>query len=227
MAYISFEKYGPEYQKLWDTMRVIRDDHELSRLAGKIISNKEMYQKVELQTGVPWQMVAVIHEREAGEQDIGRWLCVLHNGEKIVGTGRRTRLVPAGRGPFNDWVSAAIDALQLQGFNKYSDWSVARVLWALEPFNGYGYRNKGLRSPYLWASTNHQQPGKYVADGVFDGSVMDTQIGCAALLKYLDFAKVAVKPPLSPPTAPTGEVKQTQGILATLLNLLKLIFKRK
>lgn len=200
--YISFEQYGPEYQQLWDTMHVIRDDHELTRLAGKLSSNKEMYQKVELQTGVPWQMIGVIHEREAGEQDIGRWLCVLHNGERIVGTGRQTHLVPAGRGPFAEWVPAAVDALQLQGFNKISDWSVARTLWALEPYNGYGYRNKGLRSPYLWASTNHQQLGKYIADGVFDAHVMDSQIGCAALLKYLGFGGKTgpvVTIPVTPP----------------------------
>jgi lysozyme family protein len=224
--YISFDKYGPEYQQLWNTMRIIRDDNELNRLAGKLKANKEMYQKVELQTGVPWQMIAVIHVREAGEQDIGRFLCVLHNGEKIVGTGRRTVLVPKDRGPFNDWVLAAIDALQFQGFHKYSDWSVARVLWALEPFNGYGYRNKGLRSPYLWASTNHQQLGKYVRDGVFDPNVMDSQIGCAALLKYLDFGKQEVpQPPVSVPQVPV-QVPET-NIFKILFNLLKTILKGK
>lgn len=229
MAYISFDKYGPEYKQLWDTMRVIRDDKELSRLATKLIANKAEYQKVTVQTGVPWQMIAVIHVREAGEQDVGRWQCVLHNGEKIIGTGKVTRLVPAGRGPFNTWVEAAIDALQIQGFHKYTDWSVARVLWALEPFNGYGYRNKGLRSPYLWASTNHQQLGKYVRDGVFDPHVMDSQIGCAALLKYLDFGKSETAPrmPPSAPTEPTGEFKSPPGIWVALWNLInKIIGKR-
>jgi len=231
MAYISFEKNGPEYQKLWDTMKVIRDDKELTRLASKITLSKVIYQKVEQETGVPWQMIAVIHEREAGEQDIGRWLCVLHNGEKIVGTDKKTHLVPAGRGPFHDWFSAAVDALRLQGFDKYNNWSIARVLWALEPFNGYGYRNKGLRSPYLWASTNHQQLGKYIADGVFDAHVMDSQIGCAALLKYLDFGKTT-PPPIGPtvpvirPTEPVDEVKPF-GWVDTFLAIIKQIFKGK
>lgn len=185
MTYISFEKYGPEYQKLWDTMHIIRDNSELQRVSDKIKKYKDVYQKVEAVTGVPWQMIGVIHERESGEQDIGVFKTALHNGERIIGTNRKTRLVPAGRGPFADWQSAAVDALVYQGFNKIKDWTPARMLWALEPYNGYGYRNKGLRSPYLWASTNWQQPGKYVKDGVFDPSVMDTQIGCAALLKYL------------------------------------------
>jgi lysozyme family protein len=241
MAYISFEKYGPEYQSLWDTMHIIRDGKELQRLSDKIKLSEQMYRKVQVQTGVPWQMVAVIHEREAGEQDIGRWLCVLHNGEKIVGTDKKTKEVPAGRGPFHDWVSAAVDALRLQGFDKYSDWTVARVLWALEPFNGYGYRNgpvaKGvkyppMRSPYVWGSTNHQQVGKYVADHVFDPNVMDSQIGCAALLKYLNFGGITTPPPVTPtvpvnkPTEPTGEVKSF-GWIDAIKQIFIELFKRK
>jgi lysozyme family protein len=227
MSYISFDKYGPEYQKLWDTMRIIRDDKELTRLALKINNNRKMYENVERAIGVPWQMVAVIHIREAGEQDVGRWLCVLHNGEKIVGTDKKTKLVPSGRGPFSDWLTAALDALRLKGFDKYNDWSVARVLWALEPFNGYGYRNRELRSPYLWASTNHQQLGKYIADGVFDPNVMDSQIGCAALLKYLEFGKTEAQPqpPVSVPQVPVP-VEQP-NLIQMLINFIKSIFKGK
>lgn len=227
MAYISFDKYGSEYQQLWDTMHVIRDDKELSRLATKLIANSIEYVRVENELGIPWQMVAVIHVREAGEQDVGKWQCVLHNGERIVGTGRKTVLVPANRGPFSSWVSAAVDALRIQGFDKYSDWSVARVLWALEPFNGYGYRNKGLRSPYLWASTNHQQLGKYIRDGVFDANVMDSQIGCAALLKYLEFGGSKVPTPSVPVTKPTPtpivEPKPTVEVPSFWQWLLKLL----
>jgi lysozyme family protein len=227
--YISFDKYGPEYKQLWDTMHIIRDTAELQRLSNKIRLSEQMYRSVGI---VPWQMVAVIHVREAGEQDIGRWKCVLHNGEKIIGTGQKTRLVPAGRGPFYDWTNAAIDALRLQGFDKYTDWTVGRVLWALEPFNGYGYRNKGLRSPYLWASTNHQQLGKYIADGVFDANVMDSQIGCAALLKYLEFGGTTTQPVPHIPDTPTfparvPPVVEQPSFIEVLMNFLKSIFKRK
>ena len=186
---ISYEKYKIEYQNLWDTMHIIRDAPELQRISDKIKANSKLYKDVQKATGVPWQMVAVIHLREAGEQDIGRWQCVLHNGEKIVGTKRRTKLVPAGRGPFATWFDAAVDALKQKDFEKINSWPISRILWALEPYNGYGYRNLGLRSPYLWASTNHQQKGKYIKDHVFDPNVMDQQIGCAALLKFLEVDK--------------------------------------
>jgi lysozyme family protein len=185
MSYISYEKYGPEYKRLWDTMKIIRDASELERVSNKIKLNKAVYEKVQKATGVPWQMVAVIHLREAGERDIGRWQCVLHNGEPIVGTDKKTRLVPAGRGPFATWHEAAVHALTEKGFDKIKEWPVERMLWAMEPYNGYGYRNRGLRSPYIWASTNHQQQGKYIRDGVFDPEVMDTQVGAAAQLKFL------------------------------------------
>jgi lysozyme family protein len=184
-----YSKLAPEYQSLWETMKIVRDAAELNRLATKIKQYQAVYQKVQDEVGVPWQMVAVIHVREAGETDIGQWKRVLHNGERIIGLGRKTKLVPAGRGPFKTWHEAAIDALKLKGFDKIKSWPVARVLYSLEPYNGYGYRQMGLRSPYLWASTNHQQKGKYVADRVFDANVMDSQIGCAALLKFLDFGK--------------------------------------
>lgn len=182
---LQFEKYDAEHQRLWDSMKIIRDQGTLHRVAEKIKKHQSVYEAVQKDTGVPWQMVAVIHLREAGEQDIGVWKGVLHNGEKIVGTGRKTRLVPAGRGPFSSWHTAAVDALKMKRFHLVKGWTPAKMLSGLEPFNGYGYRNKGLRSPYLWASTNHQQRGKYVRDGVFDGSVMDTQVGCAAQLKFL------------------------------------------
>jgi lysozyme family protein len=67
----SYEALAPEYQRLWDTMKIIRDAAELNRVATKIQAHKPVYERVEKATGVPWQLVAVIHLREAGEQDIG------------------------------------------------------------------------------------------------------------------------------------------------------------
>lgn len=194
MAKFTYEKLAPEYQELWDTMKIIRDAPQLHNFAEKVKQFKDAYLKVEEETGVPWQLVAVIHVREAGLSDVGEFRGVLHNGEKVVNTGRKTRIVPVNRGPFSTWHSAAVDALKLKGFDKIKSWPVSRQLWALEPYNGYGYRNKGLRSPYLWASTNHQEKGKYVADHVFDPNVMDKQMGCAAMLKFLGVGASAQTP---------------------------------
>lgn len=180
---MNWEKYIPEMDKLWGTMHIIRDAAQLEKTANLVMQHKAVYQAVEKETGVPWQMVAVIHIREAGEQDIGRWLCCLHNGQRW---NRRTTIVPAGLGPWSSWHEAAVHAMKHEKLHTYKGkWTPGAMLAALEPYNGYGYRGKGLRSPYIWASTNHQQRGKYVSDGVFNANVMDTQVGCAAQLKFL------------------------------------------
>ena len=84
------------------------------------------------------------------------------------------------------------------------DWTIAYALFRNEGFNGFGYRNKGLRSPYLWGGTTHQQRGKYVRDGVFDSTVMDTQLGVAAVIK----AVVELEPALAIGTATPAPTPQ-------------------
>jgi len=153
---------------------------ELQAVAKKLLFNKGIYQAVERLTGVPWFVIAVIHQRESS----GSFAGVLHNGEKIIGTGRKTTLVPKGRGPFSTWSEAAIDALTncppYAASNK--DWSVGGTLALLERYNGLGYANKGLPSPYIWSGTDQYVKGKYVADGVFDPNAVDKQLGCAGLI---------------------------------------------
>lgn len=68
------------------------------------------------------------------------------------------------------------------------DWKndlVPAVAYASEKFNGFGYRSRGMVSPYLWGGTSVQDRGKFVSDGVFDRSTMDPQIGTMALLRVI------------------------------------------
>jgi lysozyme family protein len=209
---LAFEKYDAEHQKLWDTMKIIRDAQQLDATAKKIIAHKAVYEAVERDTGVPWQLVAVIHIRESGLGDVGKFLKGIHNGQswKIKAT-----IIPK-IGPFKSWHECALAALKRTGLSSVGkgNWTPAKMVSAAEPYNGYGYRNKGLRSPYLWASTNHQQRGKYVRDGVFDGSVMDTQLGVAAMLKFLG---VGADKKTSVPVIVTRDVVLTQGPTWTLM----------
>jgi lysozyme family protein len=181
----TFETLYPEIHEQWTTMRVTRLASQISSEANLLYRNRGMYQKLSGETGVPWEMIAIIHLREAGGQDVGRWQCVLHNGERIVGSGRRTTLVPRGRGPFSSFEEAAVDALRLEGLLSKRDWTPERILFHLEPYNGWGYRNKGLPSPYIWSGTQHYTRGKYVGDGVFDPNAVDQQCGCAPVLHEL------------------------------------------
>jgi lysozyme family protein len=159
------------------------------------------YQAVTARTGVPWPLIAVIHERECSQD----WARSLAQGDPW---DRVSVHVPAGRGPFKSWEDAAVDALNncppYAGRNK--DWSIGALLTKLEEYNGLGYAARGVPSPYLWAGTDQYRSGKYIRDGVYDPDVIDSQAGCAGLLmamKALDPA-IAFSTAAHAPTGPNA-----------------------
>lgn len=174
----------------WESAKFTRST-DINKQAAKIDKNRERYEFVSGVTGVPWDVIGVIHYRESS----GDFAGVLHNGQKIIGTGKKTTLVPKGRGPFSTWEAAAIDALMncAPFAGKNEDWSIAGTLDILERYNGLGYRNKGLPSPYLWAGTDQYVMGKYVADGKYDPHHVDTQLGVAPILMKLREGKSVTK----------------------------------
>lgn len=196
------------YHTLWTRAR-IRDEHktDAKSRAQKAVANKSKYVEIEQKTGVPWPMTAAIHERESSMNFAG----VLHNGEHIIGTGAKTRLVPRGRGPFTSWPQAAVDALTMSphALHKVKVWSVERILYECERYNGWGYLGR-VNSPYVWSWTTEQQRGKYIADGVWSSTAWDTQSGCAAMLKALADIDPDAKAKLErrETTAPQDVVKQ-------------------
>ena len=163
---------------------------EAHRAAQKIISLRPHYEAVEKATDAWWLAVGAMHYRECSNNMRG----CLANGELIVGTGRRTRLVPAGRGPYKTFEESGIDAIKYEGLSGKGKWSVPYALWASEKLNGGGYQARGVNSPYDWAGTSKQQPGKYIADGVWSSTAMDSQLGVAAIYK----AAFEIDPSLEP-----------------------------
>jgi lysozyme family protein len=189
---------------------------EFTPVARRLIASRSRYQGISNKTGVPWFAVAVIHEREAD----GDWKANLAQGDPF---DRVSVHVPKGRGPFNTFEDAAYDALVLcppfAAGNK--DWSPGGTLALLERYNGLGYANKGLPSPYIWAGTDQYQKGKYVADGVFDPNAVDHQLGCAGLLLAMSaFAEVTPLPP-APSPIPVPAPKTH-----TLIELILSLFRR-
>lgn len=180
---------------------VLTKDDAFTAVARKLVAAKVRYVAVAATAGVPWFVIAVIHQREAA----GDFRGVLHNGERIIGTVRKTTLVPKGRGPFASWEASALDALV--NCHPYAarntDWSIGATLTLLERYNGLGYFSRGLASPYLWAGTDQYVKGKYVRDGVFDANAVDGQLGCAGLLMALQRLDPTIRfadPPGAPPT---------------------------
>jgi lysozyme family protein len=149
--------------------------------AEAIIANKSQYDAVCASTNVPFYVTGVIHMREASFN----FKTYLGNGDSL---NRPSVHVPKGRGPFKTWYDGAIDAFHLDHFDKLpsgSHWDIVTALIKLEMYNGGGYNSKGVRSPYVWAGTNMQQRGKYVADGHYDPNAWDSQPGCAEVLLAL------------------------------------------
>src|SRR5262245_20010193 len=176
-----FAELKTEYEDLWASMAIRSDKADVvSRIARKLIAHKARYQAVEAKTGVPWFVIAALHNRES-DADFDTYL---GNGEPL---DRRTRLVPTGRGPFPDWEAGAIDALHLDGLDQVKEWTPARACFEIEKFNGFGYRNHHgqVKSPYLWSFSNHYTRGKYVADGRFDPNAIDAQCGAIPVLRRI------------------------------------------
>ncbi len=140
------------------------------------------YEPVANRFGIPWWMVAVIHNQEAGS-DVGKFKAVLHNGQKIVGTGKKTTIVPKGLGPFATWKGAAIDALERDGVRSVN--TVGEALEFLEKFNGLGYRSHGVATPYIWAMTDQYTKGHYAGDHNWRPNEVSKNFGAAAILLAL------------------------------------------
>ncbi|WP_461329493.1 hypothetical protein [Bradyrhizobium diazoefficiens] len=197
----------------------------------RLYKARQRYQAVERETSVPWPAIAAIHERESSQD----WRASLAQGDPW---NRVSVHVPAGRGPFDSWEAAAIDALvKCPPFlARHKDWSIAAALTALETYNGIGYAARCVPSPYLWSGTNQYRAGKYVRDGVYDPGKVDPQLGCAALMIALmeldpeiNFAgaKIAKSPPVGESTRPSLTNPSKGSIGAFAINLVRAIFGKE
>lgn len=149
-----------------------------SSIVKRMLAYKARYQTVEAKTHVPWPVIAAIHVREASQN----FTTQLAQGDPL---SRVSTHVPRGQGPYlgaDAWERAALIALEETGGPNWGDWTPGGWTTFLEKYNGLGYANKGHASPYVWAGTNQYTSGKYVADGVYSPSAVDTQPGCANLI---------------------------------------------
>ena len=172
-----------DYEHLFDTA-VINNSHygEVDGYIKKIVANKATYEAVANPLNIPWYFVAIVHCMEAGLD----FKAHLHNGDPLT---QRTVQVPkdrpiVGNPPFS-WVASATDALTIEGFTTWTDWSIPGMLYCFERYNGIGYRLKGINSPYLWSYSNNYTSGKYTADGVYDANAVSKQCGAAVLLRRM------------------------------------------
>jgi lysozyme family protein len=213
----------------WSNAKITRGP-EFAQVAKRLVAAKKRYQVVQAQTGVPWFITAVIHEREASQ----RWDTQLGQGDAL---NRVSVHVPKGRGPFKTWEDGAVDALvNCHPFAaRWRDWTPQGALTLLEEYNGLGYAARGLPSPYVWAGTSEYVKGKYVADGQFDPSHVDRQLGCAGLIlamreldpsvNFVGADILALPPPDGPPVVPVPVPQY--GTLSAIISFIAGLFKPK
>jgi lysozyme family protein len=157
----------------------------IDRAATRLVGFRARYQSVGESLDIPWYFIGLVHSMESA----CNFGCHLHNGDRLT---ERTSRVPAGRPPAEvgdppfTWEVSATDALKSHQLHVKSDWSLPAVLFRLEKYNGWGYRFKGLASPYLWSFSDRYTTGKYVADGQFDPAAKSDQCGAAVILKRLE-----------------------------------------
>ena len=139
-----------EYLDLFGTSEINQNRFaEVDTIVDRILPNKALYEDVSQKVNAPWFFIAAIHNMESSLRPDRH----LHNGEPLTA---RTRHVPAdrpaeGNPPFT-WQESAVDALKLRKIDRVADWSIERILFELEGYNGWGYRkyHQHVKSPYLW-----------------------------------------------------------------------------
>lgn len=161
-------------------------EDEIAQASKRILAGMPRYHALEARTGVPAQFIGCLHNMECSNNFRG----YLGNGQLIIGTGKKSTIVPRDRGPFVTWEDGAIDALRIDGVLGIKNWSLGLELLLAEKFNGLGYLkyHPGENSPYIWAcSSVNDGFGKYVRDGIYDPNVaVNGQVGVATIYKQLE-----------------------------------------
>ncbi len=144
-------------------------------------ANRDRYESVAAQTGIPAALIAALHFRESS----GNFNTYLHQGDPL---GKPPVHWPTNIPTFHKWEDAAVHALKQKGSIKKDlgmtegTTDLASMATFAEYYNGLGYHNRGRVSPYVYSGTTEYTKGKYVADGKFDPNTVDAQLGVVAMV---------------------------------------------
>ena len=183
---------NPDWNYLARTIKLDDSNEKISTLqwyfrqflkvSGELIEAEDL-------TALPHWFLAGIDMREMSFNHTGHFA----NGDKIIGTGKKTYRVPAGLGPAATWAISVRQAIDYEEHhNERFDQLVGPnmnfidALEAWEIYNGLGFRSKGEYSEYVMAFTNHHdETGRYVADGRYSSSSKVVRPGAAAFVLYM------------------------------------------
>ena len=129
-------------------------------------------------------MIGALHYREANLNFLGH----LHNGDNLLmltvhvppNRPKKRPWPPLGETLRQTWADSAVDALR--EFPKYSTWSLQKVCFAMESYNGFGCYYHDINTPYLWNYANRYSSGGYKSDGNYVASYISKQAGLFTVL---------------------------------------------
>ncbi len=146
---------------------------------------RKRLRKVEEASGAPWWLVGVIGVMETGLSFTSH----LHNGDPLSApTVNHPPNRPTNWRAGMSWEDSAIDAVTTppHDLRAIDDWTIGATLRLLEKYNGFGYRNRGHWSPYLWSGSTSYEAGKFSSDGKFDPNLVSKQVGAAVLIARME-----------------------------------------
>ena len=173
----------------WESAQVRKEKaHYVGTIAAQIQRNRGRYEAVSEKTGVPWRVIACLHNMECSLS----FKLGLYCGDPLTA---RTRNVPrglpkTGTPPFA-WEPTAVDALRFDRLDRANWATMPATLQTIEGYNGTGYQrhHQDTPTPYLWSWTTVYRRGKYVADGRWDALAVSQQCGVAPILIALGASK--------------------------------------
>lgn len=201
----TYQSLEPEYAKLLDGMQI----HNVSQIIARakhLLTFKAEYEPVFEEEGVPVAVLIALNELESSTN----FRTYFGNGDPL---DRPTRDVPAGRGPFKTWPLGAIDAIKMDGLDKFrGQWTLELACYLCERWNGFGYRAHGIHTPYDFAWTSLYSAGKYTSDRHWDPKAIDTQIGAIPMIVTLGSLDASLTLPralapvqdVTPPAVPSA-----------------------
>jgi lysozyme family protein len=186
---LSYSTLKADYtSELAEMHRKLRGSQENPDVAARgLLAHKDRFLAVERSTGVPALWLIPVWYREDPRFD--RYF---GNGDPL---DRKTTDVPRGRGPFATWEEGCEDSLTLDrvvaAFKAFDGtWEFLCYHW--ESWNGFGPRERGRPSGYLWSGTDRYAGGKFTSDGHWSRGTWDEQLGCVILAKSI----VGIEPAL-------------------------------
>lgn len=177
-----YEKHQKELEKTQPTKLGREQQADLNAFQNNYEANKSRYEAVGKEADMPPQLVAAIHWRESS----GNFGKYLHQGDPLGAPAKRvpTNIPVFGK---DEWDKAAVHALKMKskckdelGINKDTQ-DRAKMAAFAERYNGMGYSNKGVPSPYVYSGTDSYTSGKYIADHVYSADTVDQQLGVVRL----------------------------------------------